>query len=721
MNSISVLLSIALSQNRSQDLSRKITFSAEGTRLEQFVKSFGEASKLSLTVSRNIADEVICVRLKDVPVQVAMDRIATNLDCSWVPTTEGFRLQRTSPQSSLRDQRGFQNLAAYYAEEQGKMAKSRPVKPLLTPAECENRVAKIAELTKRKPSTNDQTDPISDAFGELPGQRAMNQILATMNPSTLASLKLGQTVVFSTQPNAMQQPMPKVVRTIIAETIAQFGYWRSALQRHLIANGQPANRVDSRRDPSEPDLIDPAKCAKVNLSIRLFPNPTGLYFQLEFLGADGIVLSQNEGVIGDVSDTEAVAIKRFGPPEYQDAQIDLPSNLLALRARMFGRGAERDAALPDPLIKLLLEPEDHDPLGLLYTPIISRYAENLDRNLVFIPSEGDWAMLFSQFSTGKASQKRVQAFLKGETLEVSDKDGWLTIRPRFTTHERLRHTDRHRLGEFARAWMTEQPLTLDDVANFEGYTANLPFDFLATIYGTALKRNSPSASDDPDGVVARLYASLTEPQRQAMVNGGVAFGQLSPEQQSYVRYLVYDRGEVLAVEQSGETTPAIMWQVKAAKANRTRNATELLPTGIPLGARISMKQTTDFEIVPARTPASNSDANRPNGWDAYTVASVKDSQSRPSKRVRTFTYSFDRVRLIESQHVDIKFEFTPELQATESLAYADVRGGKMVNWVDLPATFLKEVDAALKDIAEERNNNSRGAVPPPTEGPFRSR
>ena len=71
--------------------------------------------------------------------------------------------------------------------------------------------------------------------------------------------------------------------------------------------------------------------------------------------------------------------------------------------------------------------------------------------------------------------------------------------------------------------------------------------------------------------------------------------------------------------------------------------------------------------------------------------------------------------------MDIKFEFTPELQATESLAYADVRGGKMVNWVDLPATFLKEVDAALKDIAEERNNNSRGAVPPPTEGPFRSR
>ena len=99
---VSSLCVLALSQVLALDPEQKVTYEVRASRIPVILGALSTTLETKLTVDPILEREVLAIKVKDVTAKSLMDKIAETLGAEWIPSTTGFKLDRSKDlQTSL--------------------------------------------------------------------------------------------------------------------------------------------------------------------------------------------------------------------------------------------------------------------------------------------------------------------------------------------------------------------------------------------------------------------------------------------------------------------------------------------------------------------------------------------------------------------------------------------------------------------------------------------
>src|SRR5438270_11488193 len=90
---VTVLFSASLSD--AQDLSKKIDYTTSAVTMQRAFEDLSTKSGIHFYPQAQFENEIIILRLKDVPIKDAMKRIADTVGAEWIKKRDGYDLERS--------------------------------------------------------------------------------------------------------------------------------------------------------------------------------------------------------------------------------------------------------------------------------------------------------------------------------------------------------------------------------------------------------------------------------------------------------------------------------------------------------------------------------------------------------------------------------------------------------------------------------------------------
>jgi len=607
-----------------QDADRKVSFSMEASRASVLLPALGKAAGLDLRATTRMSDEILIVNVHDVPVRDLLAKIAEVSQGEWKVSGNGYELSRSS---SLQTS----------AERAELSARSKRVQTVLD-AEV-GRVAKLpafdaAEADRQATEQQKSNDRLAKSFSDpgangsiriasngpavsagTPSERGIIAILQAIGATSLASMTDGQRVVFSSNANRMQHPLPGRASDY-AQRFAKDSLLLATANQKLktddtrqfrisgsnsgeVGKGNPAlgvgksilivqrfgNSFRASLIVADPNGMTIAS-GEYTLALR-DPNPTGTEANL---GGDKIALSPLATEFANVnkqfSGGGAVRTVRG------NAIIMVSSSKSNMRLTTGDSGVAQVAISPD-LKSRLLQPETFDPQSLAVTEGLNAVAAWKKENLVADVSDDAILPLTRDLGNGVSPQAFLQKTCPSAGISIREKDGWLIAQSRTPVESRFRRMDRSALGQALRGLDGQICLRLKQVCAYAiaqpKPAARADYDGLSMCFINAAGANEAlnllSQAD-----VLRFYASLT-PAQQSVVESGrlLALNTLTPNSLAYLTNEVFQ-------SQAGPvpTTPQGQSSFRAGFAfslvqSLDQERTEYLPQGIPNAGTLLVK------------------------------------------------------------------------------------------------------------------------------------
>ncbi len=206
-------------------------------RLSQLVRELGEIGSVDLRVSVDLANEVVGVASPKRPFREIMDGVAAAVNGAWVPDGKAWILHQTKAHTDA-DQR---EETAYRKQRIESFLRAVRVDEPFTEATAQGLVAARQEYFK-----NNQPNAQRAALnGRSPASRFGTRLALAIGAEQLAQVSPNRTIVFSTQPNVRQRPLPpNVLREIYDEFVREqtlyVNAFRPATQRSTGSEGGEA-------------------------------------------------------------------------------------------------------------------------------------------------------------------------------------------------------------------------------------------------------------------------------------------------------------------------------------------------------------------------------------------------------------------------------------------------------------------------------------------------
>lgn len=629
-------------------LAQPVSLDIPPSRLPEALKAIESRTGVSLLAGTPLANEVVMIRVRDVPLADVMNRLAETVGAEWQREGAGYRLSRSVAQEQ-RDARA------------AAQARQRAIQKAIDAA--------LAEL-RRRPRLDEAT--VRDMMGELPwpdrptappgggrgagerlvpridlrgalvatpGGRAAAQIASLIGAGELARIEPGQRVVYSTRPTPMQRPLVGAALGIVQRMIEEERVFQE-VTLDMVRSRFPA--IDdamsrggrSRNEPSGPIakvlfIVTPGR-AEGRPGRGAFRAPWQMPVEIVALDAQGRQVTRNLGLL-EISEDEAAPTGDAGgePIAFSD-EAKAWARAIQFGSRRpgggpfgggpiaevvgavfsFGPEDQDDSALKvaDRLRQAMADPLQNEPLAFYVGPAFLAAAG--DENLIASLPDDLLTSLAPAVNAGITTGNLLARAASEWNLDVRREGGWMLVAPENRTAARFARIDRAALAAVLSVVSQGRNLSLDELA---AYAARRPRG--ATSWDLALWRilNPVSAGTQASQLFGnyealRLWGLLDTGARQTLLRGqALSLTAIGGPLRAHIDDLVWNSwdgprqmasgapatGAASSVSVAAVAPPGRRGGPMGAMMFANVERTELLPNGIPQGATLRLRVAAD--------------------------------------------------------------------------------------------------------------------------------
>lgn len=209
-----------------------------------------------------------------------------------------------------------------------------------------------------------------------------------------------------------------------------------------------------------------------------------------------------------------------------------------------------------------------------------------------------------------------------------------------------------------------------------------------------VNRSDSTWADSPG---FRIYASENPGARKKLMDGGLAFDEITAANRARITGLVFDRGGAL------KFTPPLDQETLVS------DPTEALPIGIPPATRVSIKDASGPSVFEVRD-------GRRLQVPADSLGLRRYLHDHPEKYQQNARLASDRFLLGTQRRLTIGIQFTSDLSITEQIVDGKIANLHEASYDHLPEDYKRQVEAAYAKAAtrnsEKVSDPQKRTIPP---------
>jgi len=668
----------------------KVNYRTSGKTAKAILAEMSAASGVPLTTTNATEDEILALRLKDVPLSEAMKKIAWAANADWKPHEGGFQLVREAATAKAEAKREFDALTRTVRDSIAEQAKPLFQTPTFGEPEAEKLATDLAQFFK---SMNpDSIQSAAEIFAKykpaVPLGRMLARILTTLDPADLASTPLGLRVVYALDPHPTQRPLSSTATLAVEQYFDEQAAWAVAAKRHGIANPTKNGTTFAFDDiTGHLEPIDRTTVGRVFVSVlRSNMESKGVLVDLKILDKQGHEVASANTTLG--FDFQNVLHDVIRPPAGGKA-FDTPAEARQALDFIKSRGHPRPGY--EAVQAKFAQPEKYEPLSLGAGAMFLASADALDLPMVVDLHDSSLEMY------SKDREKFVpEQFLKGalySDFEQEASSNWIAFRPSQATFEREHRASRTAVRDFLRKSAGFTPSSLEAQAEA---TLQLPRSCENLLAGAI--RRALTNGDAFDDRIFRFYGHMSPELRQQCARGSVRLVDLPDHCLEDLRYLVF----------GGE--PSFLAYSHDGQAVRPVEATESLPNALPpqgiLHANIS-----NAAIVQMENEGEIAGISWPKNLDAIMLGYLRFVRSRPElfpPSGEDHSGYLSHLRFGSREKIDFRFDLGVELNLIAEIHGIDLSDAQVYTLDTLPEAFRKEVQKQFEDSKKWYANEKPG-------------
>lgn len=597
-----------------------VTYDSSGKPFDTVISEIGEQIGQNWKVAGNLKDLPVVISVRDIDPTKLQQLIATVCSAEWIgagPDKSLTRTPRTMAAASMQEVqiRTAIMLEAIRAELDQDIARQAwTVDYVRDQVEVERR--RREEILKQISGAGSggavTIRTAGTPTGLNPALITAYQVLRNFPAANLATVLPGERVVYSSQPTAMQRPLP-----FRAESFMEQFRQAHNLLASVANDGRgtdPNISISGGLDLEAKPINGPLGKLLVIVQ-RMSGRDPGVSFEIKLADREGRIVGDTQlwlgpqaQVVTDKSESGLGSIEL--PDEIREMALVLSptpagSEQNVMRVAVDGDivGLGGTPLLPKPMSSalqaLLSDPVSNDPVRLLAEHLLVGIAKAKGKQLVASVPDQFASRVLPLARTGQVDLAAVfaQAAELGITIEAVD--DVVTVSPSNPAEAIRTSTNRVALRHLIRTIMSQRYANLNDLAS---YAVAMPTQFDdRNVDMLLLGALHPMSAESLDGgptqrQFLRLYGSLSPNQRlDQQQETLIPFGTMRPDQRQIVHSLAYGpTGMSIIGGGRGNKSMAMMMTMgdgpgdRPAPPSLAQEPTEALPNGVPMDSVIRL-------------------------------------------------------------------------------------------------------------------------------------
>ena len=713
-----------------------VTYQHVATNVGTVLSDLSKITGKSFVAGKSLANDIVILAVKDMSVQLLMDKLAEITAGTWEESAGEFTLVRSSSRARAQEQTEF---------------KARQKKVV-------DAIAALQPGAKKKDGGSGQMalSMTFGGFGGAPTTKAINRLLALADATSIAAIDVDGRLVFSTSPTAMQKSLPDSSFAILSDLVAeqneaarkqaenqqtetpQMAEMRKAMEKMGMGGG---GKITST--PTKALLIVSRQgfFGGFNIQLRLFDRQGAVVHNgstMLSIGGDGLfddaiftsgeggtsVAISTDGAIVDQVDPKAPKPATIGPKEDPIKFSEISKQLKELNGMNM-----QQKKMSSELRDRLLHPELYDPLSFSQSEALLAVADAKDLDVIAMLPDS----VISMFSFGAAGgnetpSSHLKWLLENKRLKVVNDGKTLMVVPATPADNRRYTFNRKVLGEFLVACAKIETPGLELTASFAlkspSPSENRAMGFYLRIFTPGLVNGGMMGSNSWD--MLRLYGAMSPDQRQGLLAGRtIPLANFSPEQRAQLSKMVFGANAKLDVatgrqnQKSDEFSwDSMMGGMFGGQAQTFREEpTEIMPNGIPGAGFLDVVVKKDYFVVVADENSQMADMMGGMGIDE--LAMLKYFQEDPKmSEVSGMIPRINNVKLGDRLTLDFNFTLAPRVTYHQKLTDDQIDKSKdAVSMSSLPSDMQARIDKRVEQMKKNpfpfAGFMGRQSAPPP--------
>jgi len=599
---LSCLAASACAFAPAQGLGQNVSVSLPPQPLVRLIPALAKQTGVDLQVARSVENDVAMIKVKEVPLNLVMRKIAGVTNRVWKQEGDRYTLTSSIEADRAAEKRVLARRAAMIGKAVAKLAQD----PAYRKPWSQDEATWLANKTESflNPIENrldGKRIDFEDIRGRSPVDRALAALLISMDPAELAGVWNGKRV-YATRPTAMQRPLPIQAQTIFERLLREHSMFVDASNEFKARQG-PSTATFSMTGISRGEFmggnpklglgkaivrIEGSELGR-DLAVNLTLTDTAgapllkgiMLLSVDFVEPTTYPAKGPESVVPtDPFIKEINGADKSQAPRGSRMSLSVMDGEQTIPLEVPYPISRRNSDISPPLKQLLLAPNVVDPLSFSAGKILDAAAEARGENVVACFDDGVFSNTIQELAGGITPTQYLSSWGLQQYQEVEISDGWLTIRPNDPAGAQRRQVNRNALAKLTRSIDRNKLLLLDDLCAFSlTQETAMKEDGLDWDYIRLLNLGAANAYDPNKWNVYQLFGSLTDPQKQALGNGaGVMVQNLTPSGRKALGQYIFDT-QVEPHLSGGEPM--------------TSEWTQLLPNGLPSGAMVTAKVQRD--------------------------------------------------------------------------------------------------------------------------------
>ncbi len=693
----------------------KVTYTGKADSVVRVLQEFSRGTGLEVSAAPGLADEIVLVRVKDLPVQEFYDRLATTVNGEWVKDNSNklFLRPKAAPRPGLN---------ALFGDRLRKYLKKRQEvnKEPLTEEKMEENLRQINKLEN---ADEDGADPDGNRWmkamqlrEQAPMNRAAVEIFATLDLDRISMMKPGDRLVYSFRPKPLQLPLPAAAANIFRDLQQRAARFEEIEQR-LMREFHPEwfEHEQENPAPSEPAGEEVVAAPKISFDQSLFivERSNEVYedgaVTLRLLSAYDTVPGPDEETssytnsietqIGGWMDSQEEMAELWNPGAADPAAAKIP---LRPETEEFKKEwATILSGKAEKYSEVHLRPDLYEPLGFAASDLLTAWldAKNL-QTVTALPDTLAFLGLYGEYPPPTVGG--VDSFLKAISamIPIENQAGWFSFSPQALSM--AGRTNRVALARFITAFRESGQLQIDPLADLFAtsqtgqYGMGLLMMYLQGGAGASLNSLSVPA--------LKFFGTLTTTQRGVLKSGGkIPYAQLTKPQREAFAGLVYGASPKIrrapGPEDFGDRSESDFHDY-GGEVGVDSEPTNLWSKGIPEGAFVTGKNKSFIMMFAYPSTPQEFDWSYPQspadiGQNIYFVENpdkfgwVRDQPRR------------DRYRYATATNLELEIPMNDKFFVRVRLQEVGPKSGKAVELKDLPQELRTQVQAGYEKAKED--------------------
>jgi hypothetical protein len=514
-----MILPIAFLAFSSLKQTARVSFTCRAEPLSHLVVDLSKATGLSLTTSKECANDVLLVAVQDVPVDRLLAEIAKVDAGEW---DKDGAVTRFSSSPAARHEEARAEVAR-----QVKVIKASIQHELAAVLKRESQGSAGGDGDKAEsPQDVNQADAlkINAVRSGAATEETILKLLENVDPEILILPREGR-IVLSTHPTGMQLPLGSAAESAVGELVER----RNAVAKILAEAGEKVktSTAGATAGPTENPRIRPVPgYSKADLVVMDGDLTGAFHVQLTLYTSDGAVALRN-----------GFFDFRPSPPDVAGSdsltKIEISEAAKAFRKMHQSQDVGDSAlvAVPPAVVPFLTDVEHNDPLALTPSDEMLTLAKAEGKPLVAVVPDSafvDTLPVGQEITLGDFKQW----LAAGVTMTMARAGDWVEIKPAYPATARQFRCDRVILGPFLRLCLKQSIPTLDEFAEFTTKSDLANNDVVGAFLFTAVAGFGNSGlGTEITWNLYRIFGEFTPDQRATLLAGGrLPMFVLSPTQ-----------------------------------------------------------------------------------------------------------------------------------------------------------------------------------------------